>query len=92
MSTTATKKRVTIPEVPNDGQHEVMAFAGQSWGRGAGAAEARKALRRHESTRPITKYVIVPRGAWVDDIGTTMEWKPVPGHPSRSCEKCTFQK
>jgi hypothetical protein len=85
--------RVEVPVNPNDGWHEIMALAGQSWGRGADATEARSVLRRN-TTMPVAKYMIVPKGAWIDDMGRMVEWKLDEAgdiHKDGACPLCTIE-
>jgi hypothetical protein len=87
------KPRLDVPVNPNDGWHEIMAVAGQSWGRGVDATEARSALRRHTSM-PVGKYMVVPKGAWIDDMGRRVEWKLEEAgdmHLEGACPLCTIE-
>lgn len=84
------RKRIEVPVNPNDGFHEIMACGGQSWGRGVDATEARKQLHKLTSS-PVTAYLVVPKGAWVDDMGRRIEWDvTVAGdmHKDGACPLC----
>lgn len=82
-----TTPRVEVPVNPNDGQHEIMALAGQSWGRGADATEARSVLRRITG-EPVRAYLVVPKGAWIDEIGRQVLWETEPAGPAHADGVC----
>ena len=84
--------RIEVPVNPNDGHHEILAVADRAWGRGVDATAARAALRRNTST-PVYAYHVVPKGAWVDDMGRLIEWDlKVAGdvHTNGKCPLCDF--
>ena len=85
--------RVEVPVNPNDGHHEIMAVGGQSWGRGVDATAARVELRK-QCSDPVAKYMVVPKGAWIDSMGTQVLWKTPEGatvHADGSCPLCTIR-
>jgi hypothetical protein len=82
-----------VPVNPNDGWHEIMAVADQAWGRGVDATAARTNLRRNTST-PVYAYYIVPKGAWVDEMGRMIEWRLEEAgdvHKDGACPLCNFK-
>ena len=79
---------IETPTNPNDGRHEVMALAGFSWGRGPDAKTARAEVRK-QTEQKIRKYMIVPKGAWIDETGLTILWDKTQ-HPDERCQHCTY--
>jgi hypothetical protein len=77
-----------VPALPADGQHELMALANNSWGRGATARDARRNLSRNTGV-PVKEYRVVPKGARIDDLGFEIVWN-LKDHPAtmRDCPHC----
>lgn len=87
-----TKTNLVIPPLPDDGFHEYMALGNQCWGRGSTAKEAQKNLLR-ASGFPPAKILVVPKSAWINEIGNQMLWnleKAGEIHKDGRCAKCVF--
>lgn len=76
--------------LPADGLHEYMCIAGNSWGRGPTLEEALKKLRAGNASGE-RKILIVPAGAWIDEIGRNVLWPTGTGkHAPGKCAGCRF--
>lgn len=87
-------KREALKELPKDGFHEYLVFGSMCWGRDPNFAKARK---RHLKAGGGTefKYFIVPKGAYINEIGTGICWSEEEAgivHSEGFCPACYVPK